>query len=138
MCAVSENMYIIKQNELGSFIQMPFSWPLKLVFKLLGYEYMLLKIQYKLYFIRSEYFSVLLYLHPTCVYWITITVPRKFNFVRNVVRMNMPFYYLTLSEKKVLSRTLKDSSAQRSAGTFNGSRWNPLEMILGGTLPEEA
>ena len=28
----------------------------------------------------------------------------------------------TLSEKKVLSRTLKGSSAQRSAGTFKGSR----------------
>ena len=39
--------------------------------------------------------------------------------------------------KKVLSRTLKGSSAQRSAGTFKGSRWNPLEMVLGETLPEE-
>ena len=44
---------------------------------------------------------------------------------------------LTLSEKRVLSRTLKGSSAQRSVGTFKGSRWNPLEMVLGGTLPEE-
>ena len=44
---------------------------------------------------------------------------------------------LTLSEKKVLSRTLKGSSAQRSPGTFKGSTWNPLEMVLGGTLPEE-
>ena len=43
----------------------------------------------------------------------------------------------TLSEKKVLSRTIKGSSAQRSAGTFKGSRWKPLEMILGETLPEE-
>ena len=31
-------------------------------------------------------------------------------------------YLGTLSEKKVLSRTLKGSSAQRSAGTFKGSR----------------
>ena len=37
----------------------------------------------------------------------------------------------------ILSRTLKGSSAQRSAGTFKGSRKNPLEMVLGGTLPEE-
>ena len=37
----------------------------------------------------------------------------------------------------VLSRTLKGSSAQRSAGTFKGSRWNLLEMVLGGALPEE-
>ena len=43
----------------------------------------------------------------------------------------------TLSEKRVLSRTLKSSSAQRSAGTFKGSTWNLLEMILGGTLLEE-
>ena len=43
----------------------------------------------------------------------------------------------TLSEKRVLSRTLKGSPAQRSAGTFKGSRWNPLEMVLCGTLPEE-
>ena len=43
----------------------------------------------------------------------------------------------TLSEKRVLSRTLKGSSDQRSAGTFNGYRWNPLEMVLGGTFPEE-
>ena len=39
--------------------------------------------------------------------------------------------------KNVLSRTLKGSSVQPSAGTFKGSRWPPLEMILGGTLPEE-
>ena len=40
--------------------------------------------------------------------------------------------------KKVLSRTLKASSAQLSAGIFKGSsRWNPLEIILGGNLPEE-
>ena len=45
--------------------------------------------------------------------------------------------YATLSEKRVLSRTLKGSSAQRSAGTFKGSRQRPLEMVLGGTLPEE-
>ena len=32
---------------------------------------------------------------------------------------------------------LKGSSAQRSAGTFKGSRWNPLEMVLRGTLTEE-
>ena len=43
----------------------------------------------------------------------------------------------TLSEKRVLSGTLKGFSAQRSARTFKGSRWNPLEMVLGGTLPEE-
>ena len=42
----------------------------------------------------------------------------------------------TLSEKKVLSRTLKGSSAQRSARTFKGFRGNPLEMVLGGTIPE--
>ena len=40
-------------------------------------------------------------------------------------------------KKKVLSRTLKGSSAQRSAGTFKDSRRNPLEIGLGGTLPEE-
>ena len=31
-------------------------------------------------------------------------------------------FYRTLSEKRVLSRTLKGSSAQPSAGTFKGSR----------------
>ena len=46
-------------------------------------------------------------------------------------------FLLIFSGKKVLSRTFKGSSAQRSAGTFKGSRWNPLEMALGGTLPEE-
>ena len=45
--------------------------------------------------------------------------------------------HLHSQKKRVLSRTLKGSSAQRSAGTFKGSRWNPLEMGLGGTLPEE-
>ena len=34
-------------------------------------------------------------------------------------------------------KTLKGSSVQRSAGTFKGSRWDSLEMVLGGTLPEE-
>ena len=43
----------------------------------------------------------------------------------------------TLRKKRVLNRTLKGSSAQRSDGTFKGSRWNPLEMVLGGTLSEE-
>ena len=43
----------------------------------------------------------------------------------------------TLSEKKVLSRTLNGSSAQRSVGTFKGDRSNLLQMVLGGTLPEE-
>ena len=57
----------------------------------------------------------------------------------------------TLSEKRVLSRTLKVeprvktlgrlkrilSMTLTSAGIFKGSRWNPLEMVLGGTLPEE-
>ena len=36
--------------------------------------------------------------------------------------MNKYNIAITLSEKKVLSRTLKGSSAQRSAGTFKGSR----------------
>ena len=45
--------------------------------------------------------------------------------------------HTTLSEKRVLSRTFKGSSAQRSAGTFKGSRWNLLEIVLGGTLPED-
>ena len=36
-----------------------------------------------------------------------------------------------------LWRTIKGSSAQRSAETFKGSRWNLLEMVLGGTLSEE-
>ena len=40
--------------------------------------------------------------------------------VKNKVCANT--IYTTLSEIKVLSRTLKDSSAQRSAGTFKGSR----------------
>ena len=39
--------------------------------------------------------------------------------------------------KKVLSRTLKGSSAQRSAETIKGSRGNSLEMVLGETLLEE-
>ena len=43
----------------------------------------------------------------------------------------------TLSDKKVLSRTLKSSSAQRSAVTFKGSRWNPLDMVLALTFPEK-
>ena len=53
------------------------------------------------------------------------------------MKENEPFWAITLSEKRVLSRTLKGSSAQLSAGTFKGSRWNLLEMVLGGTLPEE-
>ena len=44
--------------------------------------------------------------------------------------------YCTI-RKRVLSRTLKISSAQRSAGTFKGSRQNHLELVLGGTLLKE-
>ena len=47
------------------------------------------------------------------------------------------FLLRTLSEKKVLSWTLQGSSAQRSVGTLKDSRWNLLEMVLGGTLPEK-
>ena len=55
------------------------------------------------------------------------------NLTINIASLILP----TLSEKKVLSRTLKGSSAQRSAGTFKGTRLNPLEMVLSGTLPKE-
>ena len=53
------------------------------------------------------------------------------------------FYFLiilstggTILDKKGVSRTLKGSSAQRSAGTFKGSRYNPLELVPGGTFFE--
>ena len=67
--------------------------------------------------------------------------PKKFGLLRVLSSKRWIYQqflmYIHSQKKKVLNRTLKGSSAQRSAGTFKGSRWNPLEMVIGGTIPEE-
>ena len=45
-------------------------------------------------------------------------------------------FNVTLSEKRILSRTLKVSSAQRYVGTFKGSRWIPSWRTLKGSCKE--
>ena len=67
---------------------------------------------------------------------VKLSAPSTDNKLRLPNRVSV-YYYIHSQKKGVLSRTLKGSSAQRSAGTFKGSRWKPLEMFLGRTLPEE-